>query len=219
MVGPDRMHKLNRGVSPACLAAYHYGVDQWCHTKPTYVERQDIWNCLDAMQAGRCAYCEVELEADDKHIEHFRQRSRHPAGTFDWTNLFGSCNRLESCGKHKDSCGLYQHGDLIKPDVEDPDDFLVFVSDGTISIKAGLQAAARRRAEDTLRIFNLDAKHGALRHMRRMAAAGYLQTAEEFRQYALEFEETDWRPLFEEELAAIEPLPFATTIRHALLGN
>ena len=213
------MHKLNRGIAPVCLAAYHHGADQWCHTKPTSAERQAIWGCLDAMQGGRCAYCAAELQDDGKHIEHFRQRSRYPAGTFDWGNLFGSCNRAESCGKHKDACGLYNHGDLIKPDAEDPDHFLVFVSDGTIAVRAGLQAAARHRAEETLRIFNLDAKHGALRHMRRKAAAGYLQTAEEFRQYAEEFDQADWQPLLDQELATIEPLPFATTIRHALLGN
>nr|WP_240623972.1 hypothetical protein [Ahniella affigens] len=65
---------------------------------------------------------------------------------------------------------------------------------------------------------NLDAAHGALRHMRRQAAIGYLQTAEEFQQFANAFDESEWRSMLDEELAAIANLPFVTTIRHALLG-
>ena len=213
------MHRLNRGAAPACLAGYRHGVHQWANTIPTPQEKSDIWSCLEAMQQARCAYCEAALADGDKHIEHFRQRSRHPPGTFDWANLFGSCNRKDTCGKHKDSCGTYNHADLLKPDVDDPDDYLVFVSDGTIAPKDGLTPNARHRAVETLRVFNLDAIHGALRHMRRAAAAGYLQTAEEFRQFAAEFDEADWRPLLDQELASISHLPFVTAIRHALLGN
>lgn len=213
------MHRLNRGAAPACLSAYQYGVHQWANGIPSSSEKSDIWACLEAMQQTRCAYCEADLVACDKHIEHFRQRSRHPQGTFDWTNLFGSCNRKDTCGKHKDGYGQYNHADLLKPDVDDPDDFLVFVSDGTIVPKGGLSPYARQRALETLRVFNLDAKHGALRHMRRAAAAGYLQTAEEFRNFAAEFDEADWRPLLDQEIAAISHLPFVTAIRHALLGN
>lgn len=213
------MHRLNRGAAPACLAGYQYGVDQWANGIPTPPEKSDVWVCLEAMQQVRCAYCEAALVDGDKHIEHFRQRSRYPAGTFDWYNLFGSCNRIDTCGKHKDGCGQYNHADLLKPDVDEPDDFLVFVSDGTIVPRDGQHPNARLRATETLRIFNLDAKHGALRHMRKQAAAGYLQTAEDFRQFSIEFDETEWKPLLEQELLAIAHLPFVTTIRHALIGN
>jgi len=213
------MHRLNRGAAPACLATYQHGVHQWANGIPTPPEKSDIWACLETMQQSRCAYCEAALVDGDKHIEHFRQRSRHPAGTFDWVNLFGSCNRKDTCGKHKDSCGSYNPADLLKPDVDDPDDFLVFVSDGTIAVRSSSGAEAQQRASETLRVFNLDAKHGALRHMRRAAAAGYLQTAEEFHSFAAEFDEVEWRPLLDQELAAISHLPFVTAIRHALLGN
>jgi uncharacterized protein (TIGR02646 family) len=212
------MHRLNRGTAPVCLAGYEHGVHQWANGIPTPQEKSDIWACLDAMQQARCAYCEAGLVDGDKHIEHFRQRSRHPAGTFDWPNLFASCNRKDTCGKHKDNCRQYNHVDLLKPDVDDPDDFLLFVSDGTIAVRSDLAGPAQQRAQETLRVFNLDAQHGALRHLRRAAAAGYLQTAEEFQQFAAEFNEADWRPLLDQELAAISHLPFVTAIRHALLG-
>ncbi len=213
------MHLLDRGAAPACLTHYHHGHHQWSNGVPTGPEKSQIWACLDAMQLGRCAYCEATLVPDDKHIEHFRQRSRHPAGTFDWSNLFGSCNRTNSCGKHKDSCGPYNHAHLIKPDQDDPDDYFVFVSDGTIALRAGLSPSRKERAVETLRIFNLDASHGALRQMRRLAAMGYLQTAEEFMQFAQEFDESEWLPLLDQELAATAHLPFVTVIRHALLGS
>ncbi|HEL5400873.1 TPA: TIGR02646 family protein [Stenotrophomonas maltophilia] len=213
------MRRLNRGAGPVCLTGYQHGLHKWENGVPSWQEKSAIWMCLDAMQNSRCAYCEADLAHCGKHIEHFRQRSRYPAGTFDWVNLFGSCNRKDTCGKHKDCCGPYNHMDLLKPDVDDPDDFLVFVSDGTIVPKKDLQPNARHRAAETLRVFNLDANHGALRHMRRAAVAGYLQTAAEFQQFAADFDEADWRPLLDQEIASIAGLPFSTAIRHALLGN
>lgn len=135
------MHKLQRGVAPACLARYKHGRDQWSRDVPTVGERTDIWNKLEQMQGARCAYCEAGIITGPRHIEHFRQRDRYPQGTFDWTNLFGSCDRGESCGKHKDKCG-YTPVDLIKPDVDEPDDYFVFVSDGTIAPRAGLKCCA-----------------------------------------------------------------------------
>lgn len=209
------MHKLDRGAPPDCLAAFKAGQDAWDHT----IDRVAIWNALDQMQGGRCAYCECQLTAGDRHIEHFRQRHRYPQGTFEWGNLFGSCSRQDSCGKHKDGCGPYAHADLIKPDDEDPDLFFVFVSDGTIALRSGIQAQQRHRAAETLRIFNLDAEHGPLRHMRHAAAVGYLQTAEEFQRFAAAFPESEWRPLLQQEIDAIAHLPFTTAIRHTLLGN
>ncbi len=211
------MHKLQRDVAPACLARYKHGRNQWSHNVPTVDERTDIWNKLEQMQGARCAYCEADIVTGPRHIEHFRQRSRYPQGTFEWANLFGSCNRGESCGKHKDKCG-YTPEDLLKPDVDDPDDYLVFVSDGTIAPRAGLSLAQLQRATETLRVLNLDAQNGALRHMRRSAAAGYLQTAEELRELAEHYPESDWLPLLHSELAATAHLPFVTAIHHALAG-
>jgi uncharacterized protein (TIGR02646 family) len=52
------------------------------------------------MQGQRCAYCECDISIADKHIEHFVQRSRDVRKTFEWSNLFGSCKRSDSCGDH-----------------------------------------------------------------------------------------------------------------------
>lgn len=209
------MHKLNRGPAPNCLTRYQQGRNHW--RELTSADRRNIWQALDAMQAERCAYCEKELQNDRRHIEHFIQRNRKPQLTFDWTNLFGSCNQENTCGKHKDHlAGFYRDADVLKPDVDDPDDYLIFFHDGTIRPREDLNALQKQRAEETLRVFNLDAEHGALRQMRRQAVAGYLQIADTLWSLADQCSEEEWQQLLEAELAAIEHLPFVTTIRHTL---
>lgn len=214
------MHRLHRAPQgPACLQHYRHGRDQWGMQSPTPAERADIRTQLDAMQATRCAYCEAALKEDARHIEHFRQRNRYPQGTFEWSNLFGSCNRDDTCGKHKDDCGSYKHVDLIKPDIEDPDDFLVFDPQGGVHPKADLTPQAHHRAQETIRILNLQG--AGLPYMRSAAAYGYQQQVEQWAEYASQFPEADWRPLVEQELqqelATTAHLPFSTAIRHTLM--
>ncbi|WP_163371957.1 retron Ec78 anti-phage system effector HNH endonuclease PtuB [Endozoicomonas acroporae] len=210
------MHKLDRPQSPGCLSQYHYGRNQWRDLSND--DRQAIWSSLETMQGERCAYCECDLQQHGRHIEHFRQRSGHnyPQGTFQWANLFGSCNREESCGKHKDRYRGYNYQDLIKPDIDNPDDYLIFVPDGTIQIRQGLTAQQYQKASETLRVFNLNADNGPLRWMRNQAAAGYLKLAEELLELATELEQDEWLPLYHTELEQIKGLPFETAIRHAL---
>ncbi len=212
------MHKLVRPIPPLCLSQYQYGRDNWSNVLPEH--KSEIWLKLDEMQKHRCAYCEAaiqtERENSNSHIEHFRQRkpSCFPQGTFLWSNLFGSCNRQDSCGKHKDHLPPYNHQDLIKMDVEDPEHFLEFLVDGNVVPAKGLNQNEKHRAEETIRIFNLN---GALRQIRETAVKGYMQTAEEFATYAEEFDEAEWLPLLQAELEQIKSLPFATAIKHALL--
>ncbi|MBK8454136.1 MAG: retron Ec78 anti-phage system effector HNH endonuclease PtuB [Thiofilum sp.] len=215
------MHQLIRPItSPTCLTRYRHGTNQW--TEVTPAEKTEIWEQLGIMQQGRCAYCECALPIQNDHyaahIEHFRQRGRYPQGTFEWENLFGSCNRQNSCGKHKDECGAYHHTVLIKPDIEDPEYFFLFVADGSIAVRQGLSATEQHRAAETLRILNLDAQHGALRQMRFNAVQGYIQTAEELAALSADFPEKEWLDLLQQELAAVEHLPFVSAIKHILKG-
>jgi uncharacterized protein (TIGR02646 family) len=208
------VHQLHRdAVPPAGLSKYRHGQDKWSNVCPTQAERAAIWEKLVAMQGNRCAYCEGPMSEDNRHIEHFRQRDRYPQGTFDWHNLFGSCNRPGTCGDHKDKCGSYPQQDLIKPDVEDPEAFLVFTPHGTICPRANLQPHDHHRAKETIRILGLD---GALNQIRRSEVAGYIQTAEAFAEMAESFSEDEWLPLLREEIQNTTHLPFATAIRHVL---
>ncbi len=209
------MHRLDRGPAPFCLAKYRHGRDNWGSLNRA--DRAEIRQALERMQGSRCAYCEADIDHSGCHIEHFVQKGREPRVTFRWDNLFGSCNRKDTCGSHKDrAAGHYHAEDLLKPDVDDPDDYFVFVADGTIHSRSGLSSVQQCRAEETLRIFNLDAEHGALRQMRRKATAGYLQTAEELWSFVDEFPNEEWQQLLDTELAAIAHHPFVTAIRHTL---
>ncbi len=209
------MHKLDRGPAPGCLRAYRPGRDDWGSVTDDH--RAHLWQALEAMQGKRCAYCEAETPEYRRHIEHFIQRSRNSQVTFQWDNLFGSCNRMDTCGKNKDHlAGSYNPAELLKPDVDDPDDYLVFVYDGTIQVRQGLTEAQQRRARETLRVFNLDADYGPLRQMRKDAVAGYLQTAEELWSMIDDFPDDEWQQLLKSELAAVADQPFITTIRHIL---
>ncbi len=207
------MHKLTRPIPPICLSHYQHGRDNWKQVTPAH--KSEIWLKIDAMQEKRCAYCESAIGNRNAHIEHLRQRSRYPQGTFQWENIFGSCNRQNSCGKYKDNLPPYNHQDLIKMDDEDPEDFLQFLPDGNVVPAKGLNPAEKRRAEETIRIFNLN---GSLRRIRETAIKGYIQTAEELAAFADEFEEHEWHPLLEDELDKIKKLPFTTAIKHVLLG-
>ncbi|MCP4119750.1 MAG: TIGR02646 family protein [Desulfobacteraceae bacterium] len=213
------MHKLERPQAPACLAKYKHGQNNWGDVSSE--EKLQIWQRLDEMQQKRCAYCESQINKDsenkDAHIEHFRQRSRCPQETFKWSNLFGSCNRQDSCGNHKDRLPPYDPADLIKMDEENPDDYFLFVADGTIALRKNLTERQKHRAEESLRVFNLNPQHGALRYMRKATVQGYLQTAEELVEMALKFDAEEWLPLLEEELNATKDLPFATAIRHIMM--
>jgi uncharacterized protein (TIGR02646 family) len=208
------LHKLQRGAAPECLANFRHGIDAWSDV--TAEEKTEIWRNLESMQGLRCAYCEAHIERGKRHIEHFRQRGRFAEGTFDWTNLFGSCDHEKCCGKHKDRCGMYDPADIVKPDEEDPDDFFVFVSDGTIDVRRGLSARDEHRARETLRVLNLDAHGGRLRQMRRSAIAGHLHTVDEIRELAENLPPELWMPELQRELHSIAELPFVTAIRHAL---
>ena len=209
------MHQLTRGASPTCLGSYQHSLHGWKDVRST--DKQQIWLCLTAMQQQRCAYCECSLSPATRHIEHFVQRSHDPSKTFAWTNLFGSCNRDESCGMHKDAKGLpYSDADVIKPDSEDPERLLVFDPHGGISPRAGLSPADHRRATETIRVFNLN---GVLKAIRRSEVMGYVQTAEQFEEMAATFPPADWLPLLEEEVEKIRELPFATAIKHVLTNQ
>ena len=98
-------------------------------------------------------------------------------------------------------------------DQEDPDRYLRFIGDGQVLAAEGLSAVCERKANETIRIFNLN---GSLRQIRETHVIGYLQTAKEIAEMALEFEESEWLPFLEEELQAIAGQPFETAIRHVL---
>lgn len=209
------MKRLDRSVAtiPACLASCDYTIHQWDNCPP--LRKSEIRGSLEQMQCKRCAYCEGDLEHLGQHIEHFRRKRDFPAQTFDWDNLFGSCDQSDSCGHYKDTKGYpYDPINLVNPCLDDPDDFFRFRSDGAINVRSELSQANKMKAEETLRVFNLNPEYGRLRNMRKGAVAGYIKDATEAvdaGMTALEIQE-----YFRGELAAAIHLPFSTAIRHVL---
>lgn len=210
------MRKLDRTVCPAppCLGGYHHGTHSWSDVLLDH--KEEVRAHLETMQGRRCAYCEGDIEVLGQHIEHFRRKCAHPALTFDWNNLYWSCDQTDSCGHHKDNgAGPYNVAYLIEPCHDDPDNFFVFRSDGTISIRPGLSADDESRAKETLRVFSLDADRGRLRKMRMAAVSGYVTHADEAFKAGLLPD--DIRAYFAEELEYARDLPFYTAIRHVLI--
>lgn len=222
------MRKLDRDPTPpAGLNQYQHGRDQWKKEVPSAQVRTAIWDKLNAMQYQRCAYCEGPIDEKNRHIEHFHQRSRYPQNTFDWHNLFGSCQRKGSCGNHKDQCDRYDPDVLIKPDVEDPEQLLVFTRLGTILPRANLSDAEKNRAKETIRIMGLNGN--GLNRARQNAMAHAVSLIKELDKYLDEFEnaDADSRALLEgemqeinrkieEEIQRTQSEPYATAIRHVL---
>ena len=207
------MHQLNRGPTPTCLNNYQHGQNNWRDVEQA--DKTEIWRHLNQMQQQRCAYCERYIKKKSRrHIEHFRQRSRYPEGTFAWINLFGSCNFNKNCGKHKDSVPAYPPEELIKPDVEDPEYFLKFLPNGRVVPRGDLNRQEANRANNTIRIFNLN---GTLRRTRETHVKRYLEDAEVIAELATEYD--DWRQLSEQRFAELQHLSFATAIKHLLLPN
>lgn len=173
------MHRLNRGTEPACLRKYRNSDVKW-----EAVESDDkaaIHEQLFAMQSSFCAYCEASIKnADNRHIEHFRKRQNYPELAFAWNNLFWSCCNQNCCGFHKDSAatGSYSPDNLVKPDEEDPDEYFLFLATGKIKVRDGLSSEKRRRAEETLRVFNLNGGNSGLIERRRIVARNYAKCME-----------------------------------------
>jgi uncharacterized protein (TIGR02646 family) len=195
--------------APACLERFHAPADRW--EDLSWAEREEIRAQLGTLQKDHCAYCECDLAQESKapHIDHFEQRSRAPQKTFDWKNLFWSCSHTDRCGKHKDRiAGSFEPKQPLKADVDDPRRFLWFTRDGEVFARAGLEEAARRRAEETIRVFALD--HRDLIAARRAYLAGpygLLQDA-----LAADLPDDESRRYLDEEARAYEVSPFSAAI-------
>src|SRR6266851_7484367 len=153
------MHRLDRGTVPvpACLVARPAGSR---YDTLRGKEKKEIRTRLLELQCHRCAYCERRTgdERDDGHIEHFRNQAGHADLELEWANMLWSCNDEKTCGKHKDKCdrhsgslACFEPNDIIDPSNEEPDDFLLFVVDGTVRPLDGLNANNERRVLETLR--------------------------------------------------------------------
>jgi uncharacterized protein (TIGR02646 family) len=161
------MKKLDRniGQEPSCLSNFTYPEKTWDNVKSRH--KRNIWTEFNKIQNQFCAYCESPAEQGEGkgHIEHFFHKgcAEYANLTFSWPNLFGCCDSNEHCGHYKDqelSGGLpraYDPSLVLKPDVDEPDDYLKFLHTGIVEEKSGLNTEQQARATETITALNLKA--------------------------------------------------------------
>ena len=111
---------------------------------------QHAYEAMEPWHHYKCAFCETPLWGT-REIEHFWAKTKHPLAAFVWRNLFlicGDCNRAK---------GAEDHAGCLKPDREDPIDYL-WVDPILLKMKPkpGISEGARQRAQRTIERYGLD---------------------------------------------------------------
>lgn len=195
------MKKLNRNLAniPYCLTNLSHPTHNWGSVELVSCKPK-IWKRIYQFQGKYCAYCETQIAKGNQHIEHFKDKSTHPLETFSWTNLFGCCESRDHCGHYKDAPtkgGIKRspdHTKLLKPDLDDPEQFLQFVNTGGIKEKKGLNDDDFAKAQETIKALNLN--HPSLNSSRH----GQIQRFEQQLKVLGQFQDS---PIFEAEYKKI----------------
>jgi len=79
--------------------AFQKNIDDhaYLHGKGLY-KTDSVQKKLNAIYFNKCVYCEKDISDEDKHIEHYRPKSRYYWLAYSWDNLLLSCAR---CNKSK----------------------------------------------------------------------------------------------------------------------
>ncbi|QFQ78635.1 retron Ec78 anti-phage system effector HNH endonuclease PtuB [Vibrio harveyi] len=209
--------KVLKRHSSDCLSGLAPGKNGW-EEAPT----DKIWVELDKMQGGFCAYCECRLKR--KHIEHFKTRTAYAKDTFNWNNLFGSCGDSSKkggwnrCGIYKDNgAGKYNIDEIIKPDSDNPNSYLLFLTTGKVVARPELVGTALRKAEETIRVFNLN-KDTTLFNSRKSAIKAIEDEITELYSMQEELGE-DWSTFLEDAISNVNGEEFQTALEHAWSYN
>ena len=186
------MHRFTRGDAPVDMTRARKKYTDWTAFSRSE-EHGQLGTALHERQSKYCAYCAKYLsEKREGHIEHLERRSDNPKRTFDWRNLFFSCNHLYSCGKYKDTLKIkFKPEDIVDPSQEDPADFFYFDSNGFIWARSG---AGEARAKETIRVFNLNAPQlvSARRHVARAVEKLYAYSDKELDEFLASMSECDY---------------------------
>jgi len=70
---------------------------EYLHGKGLY-KTSSVQDKLNELYHFKCVYCERDISDDDKHIEHYRPKSRYYWLAYSWDNLLLCCSR---CNKAK----------------------------------------------------------------------------------------------------------------------
>jgi uncharacterized protein (TIGR02646 family) len=115
-------------------------------------------------QNHQCAYTEINITPDSNssHIDHYYLRKLYPNLTFDWSNLFTSCNNEYYGAKYKDNKYKVTKEDykyLICPSKENPKEYFSYSFTGLCLIKSNNENSIEyKKAKTTIEVFNLNEK-------------------------------------------------------------
>lgn len=110
-----------------------------------------LQTALDPLAHGKCAFCESTLGVTTYlEIEHYIAKSVNPEKTFEWENLLPACRLCNGAKGDAD-----HQGRLLKPDAEDPEPFFWLHPEGKLEPHPNLDDRQRRRAEETIRLLDL----------------------------------------------------------------
>lgn len=212
------MRKLIRSETPDCLKKYRHGLHKWSDVTPP--DREIIWRQFEIMQNGFCAYCECLLRS--KHIEHFKNRDAYPKNTFEWENLFGSCDDRNRCGHYKDSKYVkpYSVTNILKPDEDNVNKYLLFLTNGHVITKLDLTENDKFKAYETIRVFNLDGDKSIVNRRKKAFKSIECNVKYLYSIYE-ELEHEDWLILLEDALDGLNDsvTEFKTAMEHAWIYN
>jgi uncharacterized protein (TIGR02646 family) len=212
------MKQLTRSAKPRCLNQYRAGTHNWDDV--TASDKVAIWKQFDLMQMGFCAYCECTLSS--KHIEHFKTRDSTPGSIFEWSNLFGSCDDRGRCGHYKDSqkAKPYDISNIIKPDLDDVNKFLLFLTNGRVSVRNDLSPRMELKARETIRVLNLNGDT-TLVNRRKTSFKQIKPNIDSLYQLIEELDYEDWIVLLEDEIHDVinDKVEFETAMTNAWRFN
>ena len=125
-----------------------------------------------------------------------------------------SCDSKEHCGHYKDrpKAQDYEVNDLIKPDENEPDEYLYFHSNGEVRVRHGVGDMGERKAKETVRVFGLN--NPGLKAERRAALKQYLRPQLGLLDELMSWVEEDRMEYVDQEIEATRLQPYWTIIRH-----
>lgn len=112
-------------------------------------KHSDIKKQLIPTEDTKCAFCEaIPNESGYVEVEHFLPKSIYPEKTYKWENLLPSCKRCNLKKLSLDT-GLYP---IVKPDVDNPDDFFSYDNIKMIVKEDALDEEKAERTIDRLKL-------------------------------------------------------------------
>lgn len=148
--------------------------EAWQRFNKRSASRKQLKESLHIRQNGLCAYCEIALTTADNpvgfHVEHVLPKEKHPALTFEYSNLVLSCfatggeikpDRFDpapiSCGHAAlKSSNQFDETLFVKPTESNCGQYFSYELNGEVIPHPNLNPADAEKAEHTLTVLNLN---------------------------------------------------------------